>query len=173
MARLELDVIVETLRLAQPFRISGHVFTGSDVVVVTLRDGDLQGRGEGGGVYYLNDDVPHMLYTIGSVRSALEEGPTREELRSLMPPGGARNAVDCALWELEAARAGKPVWQLAGKSEPKPLRTTFTLGADDPEVMAAGATGYAGAKSIKVKLTGELELDIARVKAIRAARPDV
>ena len=51
MARLELDVTVETLRLAQPFRISGHVFTGSDVVVVTLRDGDLQGRGEGGGVY--------------------------------------------------------------------------------------------------------------------------
>ncbi len=173
MARLELDVTVETLRLAQPFRISGHVFTGSDVVVVTLRDGDLQGRGEGGGVYYLNDDVPHMLYTIGAARSAIEAGLTREELRSIMPPGGGRNAVDCALWELEAARAGKPVWQLAGQSEPKPLRTTFTLGADDPEVMAAGAIGYAGAKSIKVKLTGELDLDIARVEAIRAARPDV
>ncbi len=173
MARLELDVTVETLRLAQPFRISGHVFTGSDVVVVTLRDGDFQGRGEGGGVYYLNDDVPHMLYTIGAARSAIEAGLTREELRSIMPPGGGRNAVDCALWELEAARAGKPVWQLAGQSEPKPLRTTFTLGADDPEVMAAGAIGYAGAKSIKVKLTGELDLDIARVEAIRAARPDV
>ena len=129
MARLELDVTVETLRLAQPFRISGHVFTGSDVVVVTLRDGDLKGRGEGGGVYYLGDDVPHMLYTIGAVRSAIEAGPTREELRSIMPPGGARNAVDCALWELEAARAGEPVWKLAGQSEPQPLRTTFTLGA--------------------------------------------
>jgi len=173
MARLELDVTVETLRLAQPFRISGHVFTGSDVIVVTVRDGDLRGRGEGGGVYYLNDDVPHMLYTIGSVRSAIEAGPSREELRGLMPPGGARNAVDCALWELEAARAGVPVWQLAGQSSPKPLRTTFTLGADEPEVMAAGAVRYAGAKSIKVKLTGELELDIARVRAIRSARPDV
>jgi L-alanine-DL-glutamate epimerase-like enolase superfamily enzyme len=114
-----------------------------------------------------------MLYTIGAVRSAIEAGPSREELRSLMPPGGARNAVDCALWELEAARAGVPVWQLARQSAPKPLRTTFTLGADEPEVMAAGAIRYAGAKSIKVKLTGELELDIARVRAIRAARPDV
>jgi L-alanine-DL-glutamate epimerase-like enolase superfamily enzyme len=173
MARLELDVTVETLRLAQPFRISGHVFTGSDVIVVTLHDGDLRGRGEGGGVYYLNDDVPHMLYTIGAVRSAIEAGPTREELRSIMPPGGARNAVDCALWELEAARAGLPVWKLAGQSEPQPLRTTFTLGADTPEIMAEGARRYSHARSIKVKLTGELELDIARVEAIRAARPDV
>ena len=173
MARLELDVAVETLRLAQPFRISGHVFTESDVIVVTLRDGDHRGRGEGGGVYYLNDDVPHMLYSIGAVRSAIEDGPTREELRSIMPAGGARNAVDCALWELEAARAGVPVWQLAGQSAPQPLRTTFTLGADAPEIMADGARRYADAKSIKVKLTGELDLDIARVKAIRAARPDV
>jgi L-alanine-DL-glutamate epimerase-like enolase superfamily enzyme len=114
-----------------------------------------------------------MLQVLGVARDAIEEGVTREELLAIMPPGGARNAVDCALWELEAARAGKPVWQLAGKSAPKPLRTTFTLGADDPEVMAAGAKRYAGAKSIKVKLTGELDLDIARVKAIRAARPDV
>jgi L-alanine-DL-glutamate epimerase-like enolase superfamily enzyme len=173
MARLELDVTVETLRLAQPFRISGHVFTGSDVIVVTLRDGDFQGRGEGGGVYYLNDDVPHMLQVLGVARGSIEEGITRDELRAVMPPGGARNAVDCALWELEAARAGVPVWKLAGQSEPQPLRTTFTLGADDPEVMAAGAKGYTRAKSIKVKLTGELELDIARVRAIRAARPDV
>jgi L-Ala-D/L-Glu epimerase len=173
MARLELGVTVETLRLVQPFRISGHVFTGSDVVVVTLRDGDLSGRGEGGGVYYLGDDVPHMLYSIGAVRSAIEAGPTREELRSIMPAGGARNAVDCALWELEAAKAGVPVWKLAGQTEPQPLRTTFTLGADTPEVMADGARRYAGARSIKVKLTGELDVDIARVKAIRAARPDV
>ena len=173
MARLELDVSVETLRLAQPFRISGHVFTGSDVVVVTLRDGDLRGRGEGGGVYYLGDDVPHMLYSIGAVRSAIEAGPTRDELRSIMPAGGARNAIDCALWELEAARAGVPVWQLAGQAAPQPLRTTFTLGADSPEAMAEGARRYATARSIKVKLTGELELDIERVKEIRAARPDV
>jgi L-alanine-DL-glutamate epimerase-like enolase superfamily enzyme len=173
MAKLALDVSIETLRLAQPFRISGHVFTGSDVVVVTLRDGDLMGRGEGGGVYYLGDDVSHMLQTLGKARLAIEAGLTREELRSIMPAGGARNAVDCALWELEAAKAGVPVWQLAGQAAPQPLRTTFTLGADTPEVMADGARRYADARSIKVKLTGDLPLDIARVKAIRAARPDV
>ena len=173
MPRLELDVSVEPLRLAQPFRISGHVFTGVDVVVVTLRDGEFHGRGEGGGVYYLNDDAPHMLSAIGVAREAIEAGPGREELRSIMPPGGARNAVDCALWELEAARAGVPVWQLAGLSAPQPLRTTFTLGADTPDAMAEGARRYADARSIKVKLTGELELDIARVRAIRDARPDV
>ncbi|MCF2515905.1 dipeptide epimerase [Sphingomonas sp. G124] len=173
MGRLALDVAVETLRLAQPFRISGYVFTHSDVVVVTLHDGELKGRGEGGGVYYLGDDVPHMLSEIGAARAAIEDNPTRDELRSIMPPGGARNAVDCALWELEALRAGMPVWQLAGQSAPKPLCTTFTLGADDPEVMAKGALAYRDARSIKVKLTGDIDLDIARVKAIRAARPDV
>jgi hypothetical protein len=62
-----------------------------------------------------------------------------------MPPGGARNAVDCALWELEANRAGVPVWQLAGQSSPRALRTTFTLGADTPDVMAQGAVNYAEA----------------------------
>jgi len=173
MGRLALDVAVETLQLAQPFRISGYVFTHSDVIVVTLRDGEHSGRGEGGGVYYLGDDVPHMLYSIGAVRATIEAGLTREELRSTMPPGGARNAVDCALWELEAARAGVPVWQLAGQSAPRALRTTFTLGADTPDVMAEGARAYRDAKSIKVKLTGELDLDISRVEAIRAARPDV
>jgi L-Ala-D/L-Glu epimerase len=173
MARLGLGVAVEKLRLAQPFRISGYVFTHSDVVVVTLRDGEHEGTGEGGGVYYLGDDVAHMLGEIEAARIAIEAGVTRQELRSIMPPGGGRNAVDCALWDLEGAKAGVPVWQLAGQRPPKPLRTTFTLGADTPETMAAGARAYRDARSIKVKLTGELDLDIARVKAIRSARPDV
>jgi L-alanine-DL-glutamate epimerase-like enolase superfamily enzyme len=98
---------------------------------------------------------------------------SREELRAVMPPGGARNAVDAAIWELEAARAGKPVWALAGVPEPRPIVTTFTVGADTPEAMAAKAVSYAGAHSITAKLTGDLQLDIARVTAIRAARPDV
>ena len=109
------------------------------------------------------------------MRPGLQSKPVLRgmNLRSIMPAGGARNAVDCALWELEAVRAGVPVWELAGQSAPQPLRTTFTLGADDPDVMAEGARRYTDARSIKVKLTGELELDIARVKAIRSARPDV
>ncbi len=171
MSRLTLEVVSETLRLAQPFRIAGHVFEASDVVVVTLRHGDLLGRGEGGGVYYLGDDVAHMLAAIEAARPAIEAWPSRDELRQLMPAGGGRNAVDCALWELEAARAGCPVWQLAGQPAPKPLRTTFTLGADTPAAMAAGALRYRDAQSIKIKLTGELALDLERVAAIRSARP--
>lgn len=173
MGRIALDVASETLRLKAPFRISGHVFNTSDVVVVSLRDGELSGRGEGCGVYYLGDDAAHMREEIEAARGAIEAGLTREELRSEMSPGGGRNAVDCALWELEAARAGETAWALAGVPVLKPLLTTFTLGADTPEVMAEGARAYAGARAIKVKLTGDLPLDIARVAAVRAARTDI
>ena len=173
MPQLQMQVATETLRLAQPFRIAGYVFETSDVVVVTLSDGEQRGRGEGGGVFYLGDDVAHMLAALDTARAVIEAGVGRAELRHAMPAGGARNAVDCALWELEAVRAGVPVWQLAGQGAPVPLRTTFTLGADEPAVMAAGAKAYADARSIKIKLTGDLDLDIVRVQAIRAARPDV
>jgi L-alanine-DL-glutamate epimerase-like enolase superfamily enzyme len=173
MPGLSLAVRAEQLRLAAPFRISGYTFEHSDVVVVSIGDGDFVGRGEGGGAYYLGDDLEHMLGDIEAHRRAIEAGIDRAALRQLMPPGGGRNAVDCALWELEAARAGRPAWALAGIDSPRPLLTTFTLGADEPDIMADGARRYIGARAIKVKLTGELELDIARVRAVRGARPDV
>lgn len=173
MARLTLRFTTETLLLAQPFRIAGYLFEAFNALVVTLGDGVHEGRGEGGGVYYLGDDMPHMLSALKHATSAIESGITREELRSVMPPGGARNAVDCALWDLEAARAGKPVWALAGQAAPLPLRTTFTIGAAAPEAMARAAQNYVQARAIKIKLTGELQLDLARVQAIRAARDDV
>jgi L-alanine-DL-glutamate epimerase-like enolase superfamily enzyme len=169
---LSLDYTVESLPLAKPFRIAGHVFTEASVVVATISDGTHFGRGEASGVYYLGDDVPAMRAAIDGVRHAVEAGVTRAELQQLLPAGGARNAIDCALWELEARRSGKAVWESAGVSEPSPLLTTFTLGADDPDAMAAGARAYAQARALKLKLTGELALDIARVKAVRAARPE-
>jgi L-alanine-DL-glutamate epimerase-like enolase superfamily enzyme len=172
MLRLSTETAV--LRLAKPFRISGYVFETAEVLVVTLDDGEHRGRGEGAGAYYLGDDLAHMQRDIEAARAAIEAGPTREELRRVMPAGGARNAVDAALWELEAKRAGVPVWQLAGlNAAPKPIVTTFTVGADTPAAMAETARGYAGAKSIKVKLTGELALDLERIAAVSAARPDV
>lgn len=170
---LRLTHAAATLRLAEPFAIAGYVFETADVLRVTLSDGTHIGRGEAAGVYYLGDDLPHMQAAIEGARSAIEAGPTREELRTILPAGGARNAVDAALWELEAARAGTPVWRLAGVPEPRPIRTTLTVSADTPAAMARRATGYAGARSIKVKLTGEVDLDLARVAAIRAARGDV
>jgi len=172
MLRLSTETIA--LRLAQPFRIAGYVFEVAEVLVVTLDDGRHYGRGEGAGAYYLGDDVPKMLADVEAARAGIEAGPTRAHLRTLMPAGGARNAVDAALWELEAKRTGTPVWQLAGlPAAPRPIVTTFTISADTPEAMAATALRYAQAQSIKVKLTGELALDLARVAAIRAARPDV
>ncbi len=170
---IRLEVQNEDLRLKEPFRISGYTFQNSPVTVVTLRDERSEGRGEGSGVYYLNDLPKEMLATIEAHREAIESGLTREELRRLLPPGGARNALDCALWDLEAKRAGKPVWQLAGVESPRALLTTFTVSAKEPNEMAEGAKGFTKARAIKMKLTGEVEIDIERVRAVRAARPDV
>ncbi|WP_375383278.1 dipeptide epimerase [uncultured Sphingomonas sp.] len=169
---LSMEVVPGTLELTKPFRIAGHVWRSSDILTVTLREGALAGRGEASGVFFLGDNPPEMRAALDRVRPAIEAGPTREELRTILPPGGARNAVDCALWELEAARAGKPVWELAGLSPPRPLRTTLTIGADEPAAMASDARRHAHARSIKIKLTGDLALDTERVRAIRAARPD-
>ena len=149
------------------------MFETSDVVVVELADGEFAGRGEAAGVYYLGDDSAHIVAELEAHRDAIENCPDRKGLLQLMPRGGARNAVDCALWDLEAKREGTDALHLARIGEARALVTTFTLGADEPEAMAEGARRYAGAKAIKVKLTGELDLDIERVAAIRAARPDV
>lgn len=168
-----MNVEIEIHRFAAPFRISGFVFEDARVVVVTLEEGPYEGRGEASGVYYTGDDVDHMVSVLEEHRAAIENGPSREELLNLMPIGGARNAVDCAMWELEAARSGQAPWRLAGQDAPKSLVTTFTLGADDPSVMAEGAKGFSHARALKLKLTGELALDIERVRAVRSARPHV
>jgi L-Ala-D/L-Glu epimerase len=173
MPGLRLAVAVEKLPFSAPFRIAGRVFEHQDAVVVTLDDGVHRGRGEASGVFYLEDDVPRAAAAIEAQRAVIERGIDREALQRLLPRGGARNALDCALWELEAERAGRPVWALAGLKPPRQLTTTFTLGADTPEIMAAGARRYAAARALKLKLTGDLELDAARVRAVRAVRPDV
>jgi L-alanine-DL-glutamate epimerase-like enolase superfamily enzyme len=170
---VRLDICVDDLPLKTPFRISGYTFTDLPVAVVTLSDGRLQGRGEATGVYYLDDEPRKMAATIESHRARIEQGITREELRGLLPPGGARNAVDCALWDLEAKHAGEPVWKLAGLERVAPPVTIFTLGADDPAAVAEGAQSCSEARALKLKLNGDLETDMARVKAVRAARPDV
>jgi L-alanine-DL-glutamate epimerase-like enolase superfamily enzyme len=170
--RVELLLRNELLRLSAPFRISGHVFEASPVTLVTLRRGLCIGRGEAAGVYYNNDQPADMICTLEGLRERIEDGLTREELRTVLPPGGARNALDCALWEYDARMAGVPAWQLAGIDAPHSLLTTFTVGADDPGVMAQRAMAYTHARAIKLKLTGEVDLDIARLRAVRKARPD-
>ncbi|HWZ62551.1 MAG TPA: dipeptide epimerase [Steroidobacteraceae bacterium] len=173
MSGLKLAVSIEKLEFSAPFRIAGRVFEHQDAVVVSVDDGTQCGRGEASGVFFLGERVEQMAAQIEAQRGTIERGIDRDSAQHLLPPGGARNALDCALWELEARRAGRPVWALAGLTQPKPLLTTFTLGADTPELMAAGARRFGAARALKVKLTGELALDAARVARVRAARPDV
>jgi L-Ala-D/L-Glu epimerase len=170
---LRLHAAVEQWPLAAPFRITGYTWDHVDVVAVTLeKDGHL-GRGEGAGVYYRNDTPALMLRQIEAVRRKIEAGVSRESLQKLLPAGGARNALDCALWDLEAKLTDQPAWQIAGIDEPQPLRTTMTCGADTPENMVQKATiCYRTARALKLKLTGEAS-DAERVRAVRAARADV
>lgn len=173
MPQRTLEVRRDALLMKVPFRISGYVFERWDVVVAVVREGDHQGRGEASGVYYLGDGQEQMVAAIESCRAAIEDGAGRTELQHLLPPGGARNALDCALWELEAALGGRPAWHIAGIAPPSPLVTTFTLGADDPDTVEKGARAYTNARAIKLKLTGAFEEDVGRVAAVRRARPDV
>jgi L-alanine-DL-glutamate epimerase-like enolase superfamily enzyme len=170
--RLQLQGSIETWPTKAPFHITGYTFDAFQAVVVTLRDGDLVGRGEGLGVYYRKDTPVAMLAQIEALRPRIEAGLTREQLQRLLPAGGARNALDCALWDLEAKRTGRSVWELAGQDAPVPLLTTFTVSADEPEVMVRDALAYATARAIKLKLTDDGR-NAERVAAVRAARPDV
>jgi L-alanine-DL-glutamate epimerase-like enolase superfamily enzyme len=164
---------VERLSLKAPFRISGYTFTDVPVAVVTLRSGNATGRGEAAGVYYLADTPEGIVKTLEAHRGAIESGIDREQLRQLLPAGGARNAVDCALWDLEAQRMGQPVWRLAGLDHVTPRITTFTLGADEPSVVARGAKAVPEARALKLKLSGDVDADTDRVHAVRETRRDV
>lgn len=171
--RLRLQATLKRWAINAPFHITGYTFTAFDALIVELTDErGLVGRGEAQGVYYHQDTPATMLAQIEALRAQVEAGITREALQRLLPAGGARNVLDCALWDLEAKRAGKPVWQLAGLAAPRPLLTTYTLGADDPHAMAEGAIAYEEARAIKLKLTDDIR-NAERVLAVRKARPDV
>ncbi len=156
---------------ASTFRIAYRVETVANTVWVELTDGAHVARGEALGVSYHDESVDSMLAQLEAVRGTLEKGITREQLQQLLPPGGARNAVDCALWDLEAKRAGRRAWELAGIPSVRPLLTAYTLSLDSPVAMAAAATAARAFSLLKIKLGGEG--DFERLAAIRRARPDV
>lgn len=163
----------ERWRLLEPFHITGSTMEELDVVVVELHAEGHCGRGEAAGVdYRVDDSIDCMLEQLHAIRGKVESGIDRATLQLLLQPGGARNALDCALWDLDAQRAGRAVWQLAGLTPPRPLLTTYTIGANDPSAMAKTARRFAHARAIKLKLTGET-CDAERVRSVRAVRPDV
>jgi L-Ala-D/L-Glu epimerase len=148
--------------------ISREVFTGQDVILVTLDDGAATGRGECSPTARYGESVASCLAAIQRLIPALERGLDRNDLQELLPPGAARNAVDCALWDLQAKQAGVRVWELLGMPDPCPILTAQTIGLDTPDIMAAAAAG-AWSSLLKLKLGGRG--DIERVRAVRAAAP--
>ena len=168
MARVrELRFSSERWEFRTPFRISGRTFTSADLLLVSISQDGRTGRGEGAGVYYLDETGASMMADVASVSDAIESGADRHQLRSLLPNGGARNALDCALWDLEAKQKNATIWQLTG-IEPRPTRTVLTIGIGTPEEMATAATSL-DADRLKVKLDAAMPLE--RVAAVRAVRP--
>lgn len=168
--RLQADI--ESWPLVVPFHISNYMWESLEVLVVRLEYDGRVGLGEAAGVYYLNDRPEAMLRQIEAIRHTVEAGINRQSLQKLLPPGGARNALDCAWWDLEAKLTGRPVWEAAAVGEPRHLLTTFTCGVSSPDAMASKAVEYSSARAIKLKLAGDA-LDAERVGAVRAARSDV
>jgi L-Ala-D/L-Glu epimerase len=158
----------ESWKFRIPFRITGHTFTEVDLLYVSISENGSTGHGEGAGVYYLDETGASMLADVASVQAVIEAGADRQQLRGLLPPGGARNAIDCALWDLEAKQKNTTIWKLTG-IEPGLTRSGLTIGIGTPEEMAETAKSL-DSSLIKVKLDAEIPLE--RISAVRNARPD-
>jgi L-Ala-D/L-Glu epimerase len=165
-------LFVRTERWASkvPFRIAGRSWDAFDLVVCELHEGDHVGRGEAAGVFYLDEEPAGLRAQIEGVADAVRDGAGRERLRELLPPGGARNALDCALWDLECRASGRSAWAQAGV-EAAPVTTVFTIGLEPtPAAMAQKAAAAKDRPLLKIKL--DADRPVERIEAIRAARPD-
>ena len=165
-----LTVLRESWPLAGVFTIARGSRTEARVLVAEIREGDAVGRGECVPYTRYGESLDSVTAQIEEARQEIEKGAGREWLQSAMLPGAARNAVDCALWDLEAKQTGRPVWELAGLPEPGPVTTAFTISLDTAEKMAEAARAESRRPLLKLKLTGEGDLE--RLRAIRAAAPD-
>ncbi len=165
-----IDVHAQRFPLKSSFGIARGAKTVAEVVVATVGDDAHQGRGE---------CVPYARYgesvadTLATIRAWGRAPCSRARLQDCLPAGAARNAIDCALWDLEAARSGRPVWQLAGLQRPRACVTAYTLPIESPADMAASARRHRQHSLLKVKLGGsDSQRDGERLRAIRAAVPD-
>jgi L-alanine-DL-glutamate epimerase-like enolase superfamily enzyme len=165
----QLTVRAESWPIAGTFTISRGSKTAADVVVVELRDGAHVGRGECVPYPRYDETIAGSIATIEALRPDIERGLDRAGLQAALKPGAARNAVDCALWDLGAKSAGRPVWQLAGLTPPQAVLTAYTLSLDSVENMAAAARANADRPLLKLKLSGPNDLE--RVRAVHANAP--
>lgn len=167
---VDLNVARESWPIRGSFTISRGSRTSAEVVVVQLSDGRHTGRGECVPYPRYDETVDGVMAEIEGLRDALAQGLDRHGLQDRLPAGAARNALDCAFWDLEAKRAGQRVWQLAGLAEPGPLASAYTLSLDTPARMAVSAKDNRERPLLKLKLSGPDDLD--RVAAVRANAPD-
>ena len=166
-----LSAHLEEWKYTSPIRITGHVFPSARVLVAEISENGAIGRGEASGVYFRNDTPDHALDQVLACADAIREGAGRVKLNQILPPGGARNALDCALWDLECRLSGRDIWSLTGIT-PKPILTLQTITMqNEPEDVGRMASALRDAPMLKIKLNGDRPVE--RVRAARLARPDV
>jgi len=169
MSSIQLTATIERFPTAGAWTISRRSVTEVEVVTAHASLDGVAGRGECRPYARYDEFAEGVVKDIEAVAPELGTDPAAVPLEALMPPGAARSAVDCALWDLRAKLAGKPVWQLAGLTEPKPLITAYSLSLDTPAKMQAKAAENAHRPLLKVKLGGEGDLE--RIRAVRAGAP--
>src|SRR5438034_3875006 len=171
---MRIDAHEQSWPLDKPFRIARGTRIEARVVVVIVSDGQHTGRGEAVPLARYGQSAASVLTQIESLKSTPSLG--REQIQTLLPAGAARNALDCALWNLEAKVSGKRAWELANIQMIPEVETSFTISLDTPEKMAAAAgpaafaQGYGVPRILKLKLGGD-DVDLARVEAVREAAP--
>jgi L-alanine-DL-glutamate epimerase-like enolase superfamily enzyme len=168
LATFSIEACEETWPLKETFRISRGSRTETRMIVVTISDDEHAGRGEAVPIRRYNQTPESVIAQIESI--AHEKNLNRERLQKLLPPGAARNAVDCALWDLEAKRSGKRAWELANVVIISEVETSFTISLDLPGKMGRAAKANSKAPILKLKLGGD-DLDLARVEAAHTAAP--
>jgi L-Ala-D/L-Glu epimerase len=164
-----LTITREQWPIAGSFTISRGSKTEADVVVVTLEKDGVRGWGECVPYRHYGESLEGVIAALESGRAGIERGVGHDDIPRLFEPKAAQNALDCALWDLEAKLAGKPVWQLLGLAEPKPLVTAFTISVGPVEQMQEAAARAASRPLLKIKLGGKD--DAASLRAIRLAAP--
>ncbi len=167
---MQVTVRSEVWPLAAAFKISRGTRTQTEIVVVELNDGSHVGRGECMANPRYDESQESVTAALETIAPAVEGGALdRHLLQEAMPPGAARNALDCAFWDIEAKRAGVRAWTLAGIDDLQTVETAYTISVDTPEIMAEKARANAYRPLLKIKLTGEGDLD--RVAAVRENAP--
>ncbi len=161
---ISLHIDDDAFRIRGLFSIARGSRTHAHVVTVTLKDGEHVGRGECTPYARYDESVESVTAQIETLRDRLEQGLTRQALQELLPAGAARNAVDCALWDLEAKRTGNPVHELARVPAVQPLETAYTISLDTPDEMARVAYDHRNRPLLKVKLGGDGDPD--RMRAV-------